>query len=318
MALNSNYLLVSESITVFTDHQALVSISKKNSMLNHRILRFLETLSTYPVEIKYIKGVQNVCADFLSRFNILDQHRLELNQVFVALDHVNALDEELDKDDEETLEEDSTDERYFRKRLLPKFNALSDKNILEIKELLKLPSLNNITNTSHAGNYENVKKYLSHFILRNDTLYYIHLKHHLLKVISTEECVDFFEKMHAKFHGTPNLLINLLVSERMFNTGAMLLAIEVVRNCKNCDLYQRWNDLPQVMRQIKTPETGEIWHIDFVGSLGTRYNSNVNEKYVLVAVEYVIGYCYALSTTKQNTDTVKFFLTDLFTIFSLP
>lgn len=64
LALSHNYLLLINEIIVLTDHQALISISNK-SML--KILKFLETLSTYPVTIKYLPGTSNNnFADFLS------------------------------------------------------------------------------------------------------------------------------------------------------------------------------------------------------------------------------------------------------------
>ena len=76
LALSNNYLLLSNEIVVYTDHQALVSISQKHSMLDKRILKFLETLSTYPVVIKYLPGKKNH-ADFLSRFCVDKQPELK-------------------------------------------------------------------------------------------------------------------------------------------------------------------------------------------------------------------------------------------------
>jgi hypothetical protein len=72
LVLNHNYLLLSDKIIVLTDHQALISYSNKSSMLNTRMLKFVEILSTYPLTIKYIPGKKNI-ADFLSRFSVNKQ-----------------------------------------------------------------------------------------------------------------------------------------------------------------------------------------------------------------------------------------------------
>ncbi|KAL2103191.1 hypothetical protein ACEWY4_000059 [Coilia grayii] len=53
-------------ITVYTDHNPLVFIDRMRNS-NQRIMRWSLILQPYPLKIKYIKGVDNVLADALSR-----------------------------------------------------------------------------------------------------------------------------------------------------------------------------------------------------------------------------------------------------------
>ncbi|GMG36860.1 unnamed protein product [Ambrosiozyma monospora] len=76
LALDNNYLLLTEDITVLSDHQALLTINNKSSKLSKRVLKFLETLTTYPLKLKYIKGELNV-SDFLSRFHAMEQPSID-------------------------------------------------------------------------------------------------------------------------------------------------------------------------------------------------------------------------------------------------
>ncbi|OWB81325.1 hypothetical protein B5S32_g5740 [[Candida] boidinii] len=52
--LSQNYLLINNDITIYTDHQALLSINNKTNQLSTRVMRFIETLSTYQVITLYI------------------------------------------------------------------------------------------------------------------------------------------------------------------------------------------------------------------------------------------------------------------------
>ena len=77
------------------------------------------------------------------------------------------------------------------------------------------------------------------------------------------------------------------------------------------------------MQQIKTPSIGQVWHIDFVGPLldvGFYFDNNGNShfQYVLVAVEYVSGYCVAFPVVYQNSETVVSFLVNLTRYYPCP
>lgn len=59
------------------------------------------------------------------------------------------------------------------------------------------------------------------------------------------------------------------------------------------------------MQQVKTPLFGEVWHIDFVGPLTTADAIGKSGcKFMLVAVEYVSGYCVASAEKAQNWKVV--------------
>ena len=60
-----NYLLGAE-FTIYTDHKPLLSLFDKK-LLNAKLARWALVLSEYSAPIKYFRGSDNVCADFLSR-----------------------------------------------------------------------------------------------------------------------------------------------------------------------------------------------------------------------------------------------------------
>ena len=55
-----------QAILVFTDHNPLTFIHQ-NKMSNHRILRWALLLQSYHLEVRHIRGVDNLIADSLSR-----------------------------------------------------------------------------------------------------------------------------------------------------------------------------------------------------------------------------------------------------------
>ena len=60
----------SDYITVYTDHNPLVFIDRMRNS-NQRIMRWSLILQPYPLHIKYIRGVENIIADALSRALII-------------------------------------------------------------------------------------------------------------------------------------------------------------------------------------------------------------------------------------------------------
>ena len=64
------------TITLETDHEALVSIWKKYiATASPKLQRLLLRLAHYEVDIKYLKGKSNVIADALSQVSSLTEYR---------------------------------------------------------------------------------------------------------------------------------------------------------------------------------------------------------------------------------------------------
>ena len=72
------YLIFGHSVTVYTDHQAVLGIFK-NPHLSGRRARWFEIAYDYEVKIRYIAGRENQVADALSR-NFADEKVLALNE----------------------------------------------------------------------------------------------------------------------------------------------------------------------------------------------------------------------------------------------
>jgi len=66
--------LAGRKFTVFTDHQALTYLNTQTN-LNNRQARWSQFLQTYDMDVKYLKGTQNIVADNLSRKPMSDQEK---------------------------------------------------------------------------------------------------------------------------------------------------------------------------------------------------------------------------------------------------
>ena len=242
LALTSNYLLLSDEIIVYTDHQALVSISKKNSMLNPRILKFLETLSTYPLTIKYTLGKTNP-ADFLSRFSLDSQKTYDLNTVeSSSSSSSSALSSSIP-----LSKQTSSDDLEYTPPLFTVFEkclSLSEKSLLQLKDAM----LNNTVGSLHPR----IKKFSKHFTIIDSVLYFIS-QPHLLKVVSTAEFTTFCLEKHHKYHGSPKVILELAAESKIFYPQAKAVAAIIVKNCKHCDLFSRFSQIPAPLHSINWP-----------------------------------------------------------------
>lgn len=61
------YLYGPKKFTIFTDHRALECL-KPNPILSKRIQRWIIYMTQFNMDIRYIKGKENIIADFLSRY----------------------------------------------------------------------------------------------------------------------------------------------------------------------------------------------------------------------------------------------------------
>jgi hypothetical protein len=297
LALNHNYLLLSDHIIVLTEHQALVSYSNKSSMLNTRMLKFVEILSTYPLTIKYIPGKKNI-ADFLSRFHVTKQ------PVLSTLDF-QALSVEDSNHVDSTLSVTLIPQDHF-----PKLTHLTDDDTQAIYSYLK-----DQTEVSSS-----LQSYLDTFLLYEDKLSLI-VDSVVFEVMSFPECQDFMQSQHNKFHGSPIVLLDLLQAQGLVLPQAQLIATDIVKNCSNCDLFTRFSHLPAPYQQVKTPELGDVWHIDFIGPLisvqAAPYLHMDVVRYMIVAVEYTTGFCVALPYTTMSDTVVIKFITQLLLFYPL-
>lgn len=202
-------------------------------------------------------------------------------------------------------------ESPYSPRRHKQFQSLTDDLLSQLTTALR----------NHSPPPDIVPEVLDCFTLYQDQLYLID-DERLFQVISFHACKQFFEQEHNKFHGSPIVLLDLLILNAQFHPHAQLIATDVVKNCPNCDLFSRFQELPAPLQQIKTPNFGDLWHIDFVGPLTsfvpfpTKYLTTF--RYILVAVEYVSGYCFAFPTNNMESDTVCRFLFHLFTFFPIP
>ncbi|OWB86999.1 hypothetical protein B5S33_g5737 [[Candida] boidinii] len=289
--LSQNYLLINNDITIYTDHQALLSINNKSNQLSTRVMRFIETLSTYQVKLKYIKGSKNTISDFLSRYGV-DKQETVLEEWF----------------------ENSYQISLHERQLCAVNSRLSDIQESELEEIKKYLK-HQIDETD-----DRLLNFSENFTIQNDKLYYIY-QDKLLLVCSAGELEELGTEIHSQFHSSPRVLKQILLDETRIWTPALeLIVVNIAKNCKDCDVYLRWKDIPVALQDIKIYSAFECWHFDFIGPLTPSRSSPTEPHctYVLSIVDYATSLLYSFPCPNANTAVVIRAFTSLIPSFGVP
>lgn len=89
------HLLLGEKVILFTDHQALTSL-KTGRIFSSRLTRWQLLLQEFDIEIRHLKGSQNIVADFLSRVpgeepGLIDRDKKQRDFFVTATKHEKLL-----------------------------------------------------------------------------------------------------------------------------------------------------------------------------------------------------------------------------------
>lgn len=148
------HFLEGYEFTVFTDHKPIITAIKTKSDKSPRQFRYLEYISQFTSNIKYIKGDSNIVADTFSRLNdevsSLQENKIDLNLIKKEQD----LDNEL-----KLLIKNQNDNTKFnlKEQHVPFTNIklwceVSTTNIrIYLPEKLRFSAFNNLHNIAHPG-----------------------------------------------------------------------------------------------------------------------------------------------------------------------
>ncbi|GJR31019.1 reverse transcriptase domain-containing protein [Tanacetum coccineum] len=283
-----SYLILNKSI-VYTDHSALKYLfAKKDSKA--RLLRWVLLLQEFKFKVIDTKGAENLAADHLSRLenpyeNVLDPK--EINETF-PLETLNMV----------TFRGDSS---------TPWFADFAN---------------------YHAGNFivkgmssqqkNKFFKDVKHYFWDDPYLFKICANQVIRRCVSGQEAVDILIAFHSgptRGHYGANY-----TAKKVFDSGFYWPTIyrdahDLVTRCDTCQhqgkILQR-DEMPQ--NSIQVCEIFDVWDIDFIGPfLSLREN-----KYILVAVDYLSKWVEAKALLTNDAQVVCKFLKSLFARFGTP
>lgn len=100
----------------------------------------------------------------------------------------------------------------------------------------------------------------------------------------------------------------------VWNPNAALLSLDIVRNCRECEIYQTFHDLPPELPRLKPTPIFSRWHLDFAGPLP----SSNGYQHFLIAADYTSNLILVAPTTSQNTKVVLEMLLRICGTFGTP
>ncbi|WZZ82709.1 hypothetical protein YC2023_103281 [Brassica napus] len=292
--------LVGSKVTVYTDHAALRHLLAKKDA-KPRLLRWILLLQEFDLEIKDRPGVENGVADHLSRLKVecgipIDD-RLPEEQM-MAIHAVVAVCE-TGKKLEEVKAADEKGPWYA--------------DIVNYLASGKEPL--NLEGYAKKKFYKDVKRYYWDepylYILCRDQLY--------RRAVAEEEIDGILTHCHGSSYGghfaTFKTVAKVLQAgfwwPHMFKDTQ-----DFVSRCDSCQRrgnITKRNEMPQ--NPILEVEVFDVWGIDFMGHFPSSYNN----KYILVAVDYVSKWVEAIaSPTNEAKVVLKMFKSIIFPRFGIP
>lgn len=347
--LDKAQLVLSPNITIFTDNQGIISIGRAERATHPRLLKYLDVLSGYRLTWKYLPGIKNTLADYLSRFGLHNQPILDIvkwNKQATDINlETNSLNEEItDIDDPEDTEnppetqqleqpgafyneehnpitdpekptnesnndieeepiEETLEEQRDTETVLKDTNNLQWSEILEIKQIM-------LEKKTVPQKFTDI---IDHFTCVKEVLYLIRDKQ-LYAVITDADYFQIAENKHNKYHCTHRVLHQMIQDEKFWNPNSSLINLDIVRNCAKCEIYQRFNELPVELPQIRKVAVFSRWHFDYAGPLP----NDRGYKHILVAVDYTSNIVMVVPTPAQKTLTVVQLILMICSIFGSP
>ncbi|OWB83993.1 hypothetical protein B5S33_g2629 [[Candida] boidinii] len=289
--LSQNYLLIGSDITIYTDHQALLSINNKTNQLSTRVMRFIETLSTYQVKLKYIKGSKITISDFLSRYG-LENQKTVLQEWFEHSYQVSLHERTLCSVNIQISQFQESDFDQIKEYLMHKTDKID----------------------------ERLAFHSECFAIQNNELYHIY-ENRLLLVVTAGELEEIGREIHKAFHSSPRILKQILLYEKgIWNPQLDLIVVDIVRQCATCDVYLRWKSVPPVLHDFKIYSAFECWHFGFIGPLiPSRFEgSTIACSYVLNIVDYATSLLTSFPCSNATTEVVIQAFRNLIAAFGVP
>ncbi len=290
---------------IYTDHNPLKFIDSAQNK-NAKLQRWAVKISAFGGKIKYIKGSENIQADFLSRIegNIPRYHdsdkieeSCEIN--VINSDRLRPLDRQYsDSENDISPEPPMLDPRW---NIIQQQNK--DRKIQDIKHNLK-----------EKGSKS---KFFKRYIIIDEILYYIDQHENLLIEIPKSLQQALIRDTHeSSLQHLGRDRCHELLRKKCHFKGLTTMVYAFVEGCIPC----QQNKLPIVqtpLQEIRPPRMcfQEIG-IDLTGPYIETDNGN---RYVLTVVDRLSGYLEAFPINNKQTDTVAHYLINhIFNRYSWP
>nr|GEV01491.1 reverse transcriptase domain-containing protein [Tanacetum cinerariifolium] len=280
-----SFLIMNKSI-VYTDHFALKYLSAKKDS-KERLLCWVLVLQEFTFKVIDTKGAKNLAIDYL--FGLENPHQ-------------NVIDP---KEINETF-------------------PLETLNLVSTRGNSSTPWFADFANY-HAGNFvikgmssqqkNKFFKDVKHYFWDDPFLFKICVDQVIRRCVHDQEAINILKACHygpTGGHHGPNL-----IAKKVFDSGFYWPTIyrDAQDLVKNYDVCQRQGKISQrdemPQNSIQVCEIFDVWGIDFMGP----FPSSRGNKYILVAVDYLLKWVKAKALPTNDARVVCKFLKNLFAIF---
>ncbi|KAK8954477.1 hypothetical protein KSP39_PZI002182 [Platanthera zijinensis] len=283
-----SYITLSKVI-VFTDHSALRYLLNKADA-KPRLLRWILLLQEFDLEIRDKKGAENLAADHLSR---------------------------LENPAADTLVEADIDDKFPEERLLAieKLTNSSTPWFADLANYLVARVL------PKGFSSQQKKKFFSdakNYFWEDPFLFRICADQVVRRCVSSEEGLQILRHCHegpTGGHYQASRTARKVLEVGFYWPSIFKDAHSFVSGCDRCQRsgnISRRDEMPQ--NSFMECEIFDLWGIDFVGPLPPSFNN----KYILVAVDYVSRWAEAQALPSNDARVVIKFLKKLFSRFGTP
>nr|GEY64433.1 reverse transcriptase domain-containing protein [Tanacetum cinerariifolium] len=282
------YLVLSKYI-VYTDHLALEYLFNKQDA-KPRLLQWVLLLQEFDITVRDKKGAENLAADHLSRLenphqSVLD--KMEINETF-PLETLNMV--------------------CFR----------SDSSTPWFADFTKYHAGNFVVKGMSSQQKNKFFKDVYHYFWDGSFLFKICADQVIWWCVHGQKAVDILKACHNRptegHHG-----LNY-TAKKVFDFGFYWPTIyrDAYDLVKSCDAFQRQGKISQrdemPQNSIQVCKIFDLWGIDFIGP----FMSSRRNKYILVAVDYLLKWVEAKALPTNDARVVCKFLKSLFSRFGTP
>ncbi|GJY49859.1 reverse transcriptase domain-containing protein, partial [Tanacetum coccineum] len=279
------YLVLSKSI-VYTDHSALKYLMNKQDA-KPRLLRWVLLLQEFDITIRDKKGSENLAADHLSR---------------------------LENPHKDVLENKDINEHFPLETL----GVISSESTPWFADYANFHAGNFIIKGMSTQQKRKFFKDVKHYFWDDPYLFRTCADQIIRRCVHGQEAFEILKACHegpTGGHHSANLTARKVFDAGFFWPTIYRDAYIMIKSCDTCQRqgkFSQRDEMPQ--NAIQVCEIFDIWGIDFMGP----FPSSRGNKYIPVAVDYLLKWVKAKALPTNDARVVVKFLKSLFARFGTP
>ena len=283
-------------VKVLTDHQALI-FALTTRFTNERLNRWIMAIQSFDLEIKHIKGKENIVADLFSRYpDEYTNARLKPDEIIIAGIKKLEISKELRNifKNLERYQEDQLNIKDIKDKILEKEECEERRVDCKIKncKLCKYAVKNNLVcKISSDKNY---------------------------RIVVPDIYVDrLIREIHNVYGHIGSQKVVKLVEEAFYISNLRHKVTKNLARCESCQVNKNWNRSCQApMKNIIVDKPSKLLSVDFYGNLPT---STGGVKYIFVTIDAFSKFVKLYPIKKANTNIVLYkLLNDYFPKYRKP